>query len=98
MVPGQFTPARLWIERRDFKGEVTFEVDNLPHGVIVGDIGLNGVLINENQSDRQIFLHTAPWVAEQDRLCFARAKEAGGPTSMPVLIHVRRAVQQAQGK
>jgi hypothetical protein len=98
VVPGQFTPARLWIERRDFKGEVTFEVDNLPHGVIVADIGLNGVLINENQSDRQIFLHTAPWVAEQDRLCFARAKEAGGPTSMPVLIHVRRAVQQAQGK
>lgn len=98
VVPGQFTPARLWIARHDFKGEVTFEVDNLPHGVIVADIGLNGVLINENQNDRQIFLHTAPWVAEQDRLCYARAKEAGSPTSMPVLVHVRKPVQQAQGK
>lgn len=98
VVPGQFTPARLWVRRRDFKGEVSFEVDNLPHGVIVADIGLNGVLINENQSDRQIFLHAAPWVADQDRLCFARATVAGAPTSMPVLVHVRRAVQQAQGK
>ena len=97
VTPGQFTPARLWIHRNDFKGEVTFEVDNLPHGVIVADIGLNGVLIPEDQSERQIFLHTAPWVADQDRLCYARANVGAGITGMPVLIHVRRPVQQAQG-
>jgi len=90
VVPGQFTPARLSIERNGFKDEVTFEVDNLPHGVIVADIGLNGVLIVQGQSQRQIFFHTAPWVADTDRLCFARA--ADGATSRPVLIHVRRAV------
>jgi hypothetical protein len=48
------------------------------------------VLITEGQSDRQIFLHTAPWVADQDRLCYARALQADKPTSIPVMIHVRR--------
>ena len=66
-------------------------MDNLPHGVIVADIGLNGVLINEDKSERQIFLHTAPWVEDQDRLCYARALQADQPTSIPVMIHVRKA-------
>ena len=96
VAPGQFTPARLSIRRHNFKGEVTFEVDNLPHGVIVADIGLNGVLIPEDKSERQIFFHTAPWVADTDRLCYARAQVGSGITSAPVLIHVRRPVQQAQ--
>lgn len=90
VVPGRFIPARLWVHRGSFKGEVSFEVDNLPYGVIVADIGLNGVLINEGQPDRQIFLHTAPWVADQDRLCYARALQADKPTSIPVMIHVRK--------
>jgi hypothetical protein len=91
VVPGKFIPARLWVRRKSFKGEVSFEVDNLPHGVIVADIGLNGVLINEDQPERQIFLHTAPWVEDQDRLCYARALQADQPTSIPVMIHVRKA-------
>jgi len=70
-------------------------VQNLPHGVIVMDIGLNGVLIPEGQTERQVFLQCAPWVAEQDRLCYARAREAGNPTSKPVMLHVRKAQQQA---
>jgi hypothetical protein len=65
-------------------------VENLPFGAIVADIGLNGVLIPDGQSERQIFLHCAPWVLEMDRLCYARAREAGNPTSVPVLVHVRR--------
>ena len=96
VIPGKFTPARLWIQRNHFDGEVTFEVDNLPHGVIVADIGLNGVLIPEHETQRQIFLHTAPWVHDQDRLCFARANLGNGITGMPVMIHVRQPVQQAR--
>ena len=30
--------------------------------------------------ERQVFLQCAPWVGEQDRLCYARAREAGTPT------------------
>jgi WD40 repeat protein len=96
VVPGRFTPARLWVQRHDFKGELTFEADNLPHGVIIADIGLSGVYLSDNQSGRQIFLHTAPWVADQDRLCYVRALQGGNPTSMPVLIHVRAPLSQAR--
>ena len=74
-----------------FAGPVSFDVENLPHGVIVADIGLNGVLIPEGQTERQIFLQCDAWVPETDRLCHAKAREAGNPTSLPVLVHVRKA-------
>jgi WD40 repeat protein len=96
IVPGQTTTAWLRCDRKKHDGSVSFDVQNLPHGVIVMDIGLNGVLIPEGQAERQIFLQCAPWVADQDRLCYARAREAGNPTSKPVMLHVRKPQQQAQ--
>jgi hypothetical protein len=96
IAPGGTTTAWLRIDRKKFDGSVSFDVQNLPHGVIVMDIGLNGVLIPEGQSERQIFLQCAPWVAEQDRLCYARAREAGNPTSKPVMLKVRKPQEQAQ--
>jgi mono/diheme cytochrome c family protein len=95
IVPGQTTTAWIRTVRKKHEGSISFDVQNLPHGVIVMDIGLNGVLIPEGQSERQVFLQCAPWVAEQDRLCYARAREAGNPTSKPVMLHVRKAQQQA---
>ena len=96
VVPGQTTTAWLRCDRKKHDGSVSFDVQNLPHGVIVMDIGLNGVLIPEGQGERQIFLQCAAWVADQDRLCYARAREAGNPTSKPVMLHVRKPQQQAQ--
>jgi hypothetical protein len=96
IAPGQTTTAWLRADRKKHEGSISFDVQNLPHGVIVMDIGLNGVLIPEGQSERQVFLQCAPWVAEQDRLCYARAREAGNPTGKPVLLHVRKPQQQAQ--
>ena len=78
----------LRVKRGTFKGPVTFEVDNLPHGVIVADIGLSGVLIPDGQDERQIFLQCAPWVASQTRNCHARALQADAPTSPPVMLRV----------
>jgi hypothetical protein len=95
IAPGQTISAWLNCDRDTHKGLVSFDVQNLPHGVIVADIGLSGVLIPADESKRQIFLTCASWVPEQDRLCFARAREAGNPTSKPVLLHVRKPVQQA---
>lgn len=91
IAPGQTISAWLSCARDAHKGPVTFEVQNLPHGVIVADIGLNGVLIPPNETQRQIFLTCAAWVPEQDRLVFARAREAGAPASKPVVLHVRKA-------
>jgi WD40 repeat protein len=95
LVPGQRTRAWLKVKRNKFAGRVTFDVANLPFGVIVSDIGLSGVLIAEDQTERQIFLECAPWVHETLRPCFARANEAGNPTSPPVLVHVAPSRAQA---
>lgn len=86
--PGKLVPAMLRIERLDFNDRVTFEVENLPHGVIVADIGLNGVLIPEGQTERTIYLQCAPWVSPTERPAFARAREVGNPTSRPVTVKV----------
>ncbi|HEX7901141.1 MAG TPA: c-type cytochrome domain-containing protein [Planctomycetota bacterium] len=84
VVPGKEIPALLKIERNGFEARVTFDVEGLPFGVIVGDIGLSGVLIPEKETERRIFLQCAPWVAPEKRWCHARAREVGNPTSPPV--------------
>ena len=66
--------------RKKFDGSMSFDVQNLPHGVIVMDIGLNGVLIPEGllESERQIFLQCAGWVGEQDLLGATRGRKRRG--------------------
>ncbi len=88
VAPGHEIPVLLRIERNGFHERVTFDVENLPFGVIVSDIGLNGVLIPEKETERRIFLQCAPWVAPQQRLCHARAREVGNPTSAPAAFVV----------
>jgi len=90
IAPGQTVPALLRIERNGHEDLVTFTVENLPHGVIVDNIGLNGVLIPKGENEREIFLAAAKWVAEQDRLCYAIESQAGKQTSVPVMLHVRK--------
>lgn len=90
LAPGQMIPARLKVRRNGHDDLITFTVDNLPHGVIVDNIGLNGVLIPKGESERQIFLSAARWVPETDRLCYAVENQVGRQTSLPVLIKVRK--------
>jgi hypothetical protein len=90
IAPGKTIPAWLKVKRNGHDDLVTFTVDNLPHGVIVDNIGLNGVLIPKGQDGRQIFLTAAKWVSDTDRLCFAKANQADIQTSLPVLLHVRQ--------
>jgi hypothetical protein len=87
-------PAMLKINRNGTGGPISFDVDNLPFGIIVADIGLSGVLIPDGQSERQIFISAASIVGEEDRLCYAKAREAGNPTSLPLLLHVRKPMQK----
>ena len=92
--PGQTVPAWLKIKRNGHDDLVTFTVENLPHGVIVDNIGLNGVLIPKGENERQIFLTAAKWVPETDQLCYAVENQAGRQTSLPVLLRVRKAGSQ----
>jgi WD40 repeat protein len=90
VAPGERIPAWLRIKRNGHEDLVTFFVENLPHGVIVDDIGLNGVLIPKGESERRIFLNAAKWVPEQERWCYAIEQNAGRQTSSPVLLKVRK--------
>jgi hypothetical protein len=88
--PGQTIPAMLRVQRNGHDDLITFTVENLPHGVIVDNIGLNGVLIPKGDNERQIFLTAAKWVPETDRPCFALENQAGKQTSLPAMLHVRK--------
>ncbi len=91
IAPGTTVSAMLIVERNGHDDLVTFSVDNLPHGVIVDNIGLSGVLMPKGENERQIFITADAWVPETSRLCFAVANQVGNQCSGPVTIHVRRA-------
>ena len=82
----------LSVERRaGLKGRVPIEVRNLPQGVRVLDIGLNGVLITETQTERTVRIFAEPWVRPQVRPAYAVAQaEAAGTehSSLPIELHV----------
>ncbi len=90
IAPGTSITATLRVERNGYDDLIKFEVQNLPHGVIVDNIGLSGVLMPKGENERQIFLTADAWVPETTRLCFAVEQQAGGQCSPPVTIHVRR--------
>jgi hypothetical protein len=61
--PGGQVKLTVHIERRaGFAGRVPVEVRGLPHGVHALDIGLNGILVNENETRRTVVIYAEPWV------------------------------------
>lgn len=59
--PGGTAEVEIAIERNnDYGGRVPVEVRNLPPGVHVLDVGLNGVLINETENCRKFVLEALP--------------------------------------
>jgi len=93
--PGSSVSCRLRVERNGFDDRINFEIENLPHGIIVDDIGLSGVLIPEGQTERVFFLSAEKWVPATSRLFHAVAKAEGDQASLPMLLHVRRADEVA---
>jgi hypothetical protein len=56
------------VERHNgFTARVPISVMNLPHGVRVNDIGLNGVMITEEETSRTMHLVAEPWVQPQSQ-------------------------------
>lgn len=88
--PGTTITARIVIERNGHEDDVRFDVDNLPHGIIVDNIGLSGVLVRKQETERQIFLTARPWVPETDRLIHAVAQGVGSQASPAIPLHVRK--------
>ena len=67
-----------------FSGRIPIEIRNLPQGVRVLNIGLNGVLVTEKQTERTVTLDAEPW-AEVGEPPFDAAGRAGrrGPSTAP---------------
>jgi WD40 repeat protein len=93
IAPGETIAAVIKLERNGFDGDVKFGTEfagrNLPHGVYVDNIGLNGVTLLKGETERTFFLTARKWVPEQTRVFHLRAEEAGNQTSWPVILHVR---------
>jgi hypothetical protein len=94
VAPGQTISAVVRLERNGFDGEVTFGNEysgrNLPHGVYVDNIGLNGLTLLQGETEREFFITAAKWVPETSRPFHLRAEVEGNQTSRPVMLHVRR--------
>ena len=90
IAPGGSVTCKIRVERNGFDDRIAFEVANLPHGVIVDDIGLSGVLVREKEFERTIFLRAEPWVPEQERLFHAVAQVEGNQTSLPLRLQIKK--------
>ena len=100
--PGQQVTMTLAVLRSPaFQGRVPIDVKNLPQGVRVLNIGLNGVLITEVQTERTVSLIAEPWARPMVRPFYAvgKAESAGTEdSSPPIELVVLPAVSQAGSK
>jgi hypothetical protein len=85
------------VERHNgFTARVPVSVMNLPHGVRVNDIGLNGVMITEQETSRTIHIVAEPWVAAQTQPILVVGRvEVNSPlrnesAALPVQLVIKR--------
>jgi hypothetical protein len=92
--PGQETKFVVDIARQGkFTGRVPLEVRGLPHGVRVLNIGLNGILVTERETSREIVLYAEPWVKPMVRPIVVFARREGKNTehaAKSVLLKVEK--------
>ncbi|MCA9270831.1 MAG: hypothetical protein KDA41_20265, partial [Planctomycetales bacterium] len=90
--PGQTIALTLRVDRRKNNGVLSFGKEdagrNLPHGVYVDNIGLNGVLLLAGQNEREVFITADDWVPTGRRLFFLQLDQEGKPCSWPVTLVV----------
>ncbi len=90
---GQTVTARVMVTRKEgFNAEISFGKEdagrNSTHGVYVDNIGLNGLLVRQNESVREFFITADPIAALGKRDFHLRASTDGGVTSHPIILEV----------
>lgn len=72
VTPGSEVKVTVHVDRQQgFQSRVPVDIRNLPHGVRVLDVGLNGILVNEEESSRTFTLYAEPWVKPLEQTIFA---------------------------
>jgi hypothetical protein len=99
---GQEVALTVTVSRHNgFTARVPISVMNLPHGVRVNDIGLNGVMITEQETTRTIHIAVEPWVQPQKQpLLVVGRVEVNSPlrnesAALPVTLVIKPAVTTA---
>jgi hypothetical protein len=92
--PGQTAKVTLRVERRNaFAGRVPCNLRNLPPGVRVVNVGLNGILIPEQETTRTFTVKAEDWARSIDQPAYlVGAVESNASTyhaSPPLMIRVR---------
>ena len=92
--PGSEARIVVKVQRRNgFTGRVPIEVRGLPHGVRVMNVGLNGILVLPNETEREVVIYAESWVKPTDEPFAVSAKtekkgtEHGAPA---VMLKVRK--------
>jgi hypothetical protein len=99
--PGGTVQATVSIKRNNgFGGRVPVEIRNLPPGVLVTDVGLNGVLLNENEERRSFTLEALPSAPAIEQPIYVSGNvetRAGGQQNSfagePILLTVKPKIQ-----
>jgi hypothetical protein len=79
--PGGEVRLRVSVARHNgFAGRIPLDVRGLPHGVRVLDIGLNGILITEKETERVVVIYAEPWVQAMDHPIVVLARREGKNT------------------
>jgi hypothetical protein len=91
--PGGEVEVVARVDRQNgFKGRVPIDARNLPFGVQVRDVGLNGVLVTEQESSRRFVIVAEPWAKPQTRPFFAVGRVESDPStevaSEPILLTI----------
>ena len=93
IAPGETISARVRVKRDGFNSRVELGSHdagrNLPHGVYVDNIGLNGLLIVEGQTEREFFITADDWVPETTKRFHIRTTAEKGIVSNPLILHVQ---------
>jgi hypothetical protein len=98
--PGKEVTVTLHVDRHNgFKGRVPCFVQNLPPGVRVVNVGLNGVLVTEAQTSRTFTLRAEEWATPANQPIYVVGiVESNSPTmhpSAPVLLNILTTNQSA---
>lgn len=98
--PGKEVTVTLHVDRHNgFKGRVPCFVQNLPPGVRVVNVGLNGVLVTEAQSSRTFTLRAEEWAKPINQPIYVVGiVESNSPTmhpSAPLLLKIAASNEKA---
>ena len=90
---GKSVTARVVVRRKEgFQGQVSFGKENAgrntTHGVYVDNIGLNGLLVRQNENEREFVLTADPISPLGKRAFFLRGEVDGNVTTHPITVEV----------